>query len=594
MSILRSPDFDKLSASSDVRALTKLLRHNDPTVRSRAAELLGIMTYPERKPRPAASRSDWDRALIGLAAALHDHDAEVRDRAADAIQEIAGHMDGPVGARVIPGLVDAFTGADPKLHFRIASAVLTLAEQPMESSASEALANALAPALSAPERSTRELAARALGRKREYDADPQDSVPAPDPSALDGLLEALEDPDADTAADAAKLLSLLRDRRATEPLARALERPDEACLWAARALGNLGDPRGAITMADGDAFRRLAYVDFARVADVARAESVSARRIAALEFVELCPLLGLDADLIQSVAEAFSELHAERARPGFLTDEIPATDRFRAIEDAIADASVDRLLGSAPPYLADAIRSSWLSESRETGVIRAYGIGNIALQGEDVVRRATDLVLELLTELATDDDFEVRVSAVRALGVCPHERAVGHLIHALQDPEIDVRLIAVQALGNRGVAEAAAELVTMLGDPDVQVRSGAAAALGKLEQAITIDPLIRALRGDEPVVRANAALSLGKLGDRLAVDPLVRALDDADGKVREGAALALGELRDARAVEPLNRALHDPYEVSIVNSVGVFVGSRYPVRDAATQSLAAIGDAQAE
>jgi HEAT repeat protein len=122
-----------------------------------------------------------------------------------------------------------------------------------------------------------------------------------------------------------------------------------------------------------------------------------------------------------------------------------------------------------------------------------------------------------------------------------------------------------------------------LKNQDTQKRVKAAEALQNTVDERAVKPLIDALKDSFWQVRNEAALALGKAGDLRAAQPLVHTMEDTSGYVRWAAAWALGELKVYAAVPRLIAALNDDFE-----NFG-----RFPVRLAAAEALAEIGDEQA-
>ncbi len=87
-------------------------------------------------------------------------------------------------------------------------------------------------------------------------------------------------------------------------------------------------------------------------------------------------------------------------------------------------------------------------------------------------------------------------------------------------------------------------LIEILSDKDPNVRSEAASALGKLAYLPAVPPLILALNDPDGEVRRTAAVSLGKLGDRSALVPLQAALGDELEPVRILAKLAIAKIEN--------------------------------------------------
>jgi HEAT repeat protein len=157
-------------------------------------------------------------------------------------------------------------------------------------------------------------------------------------------------------------------------------------------------------------------------------------------------------------------------------------------------------------------------------------------------------------------DNEVRHYAVAALNrLLEHNRAlqwteeshaaVALLAEAATDEDADLRLSAVKALGKiRGVLPAILPaLCAALGDSDKDVRWAAAAALGDHGDGAhpAVPALCPALADSYLQVRVAAAGSLGKIGPKAmdAIPALTAALDDSG--VHEAARYALSKIRSS-------------------------------------------------
>jgi HEAT repeat protein len=152
-------------------------------------------------------------------------------------------------------------------------------------------------------------------------------------------------------------------------------------------------------------------------------------------------------------------------------------------------------------------------------------------------------------------DNEIRHYAVAALNrVLKHNQwteeshaAVALLIEAATDEDADLRLSAVKALGKiRGVLPAIlSPLCAALGDSDKDIRWAAAAALGDHGDGAhpAVPALCAALADSYLHVRVAAAVSLGKIGPKAvdAIPALTVALDDSG--VHHAARYALSNIR---------------------------------------------------
>jgi len=187
-----------------------------------------------------------------------------------------------------------------------------------------------------------------------------------------------------------------------------------------------------------------------------------------------------------------------------------------------------------------------------------------------------------------EENAEARDGAVRALGAIG-KPAVAPLMGALQDPNPSVRAHAAGALGMTGAPESETAILALLKDQSNLVRSRAARALGKVAGPRSVEPLQIALRDADPEVRRSAAEGLGEAKDPRAAELLMACLKDEDPRVRRAAFDALGELQDRRAVAPAIAALKDPDRLVRLSAAEVL--GRIKDSRAIEPLIEAVGDA---
>ena len=219
-----------------------------------------------------------------------------------------------------------------------------------------------------------------------------------------------------------------------------------------------------------------------------------------------------------------------------------------------------------------------------------------------------------LAQLLADESPVVRQAAIMTAGVFDDEESVAGVIALLNnsDEEPEVRRTAVLVLGRSRHPAASAALEQAVKDPGPEIRRFAVKALANMEVAEEIssstETLCNALSDDLPAIRANAADALGKLADFRAADSLSEALADADAVVRNKAAIALARLGDMRGMSALiaqlneagpgrpeaTEALGNFSDPGAVNAlVGALNDHDPSVRLAAVEALHKIGETQA-
>jgi HEAT repeat protein len=160
----------------------------------------------------------------------------------------------------------------------------------------------------------------------------------------------------------------------------------------------------------------------------------------------------------------------------------------------------------------------------------------VRLEGEEARR----LLLEALNDAGQPRAVVLRINEL--LGVAERDLLVDAHLANLSRPPGDGLLRSVV----RWVRPGARKLDARAHDLDVRKRQNAAESLGELGDERAVGPLLHVLqdRREESEVRAAAGEALGKLGDLGAVEALLRAATDAKEKwsVREQARLALQRL----------------------------------------------------
>lgn len=452
-----------------------------------------------------------------------------------------------------------------------------------------------------------------------------------DRRAVDALVRALADPDANVRYHAIEALGRIGARETATVLAAIAESRDFSVAFAALdALALIGEPSVA---------PRIVPLLDDPLLQVAAAEALG--RLGAEDATApLAALLGRQGTPVASIAGALASLHdrleeqhgegvlvanlasavltpdaarnllaalpraGERERRGIVI--VLGWVRGEGIEEALADAlahlDVRRLAADvlarrgapAIPPLLGALQS----EDEEVRKAAATALGGIGEPG------AVPALIELLA-----DHPEVAVVATGALARIGDPDALEPLLGQLDHPQAAVRQAVVGALNSIGHPDMLDRVRPLLRHRSLRVREGAVKVAGYLGCADCLDELIDlARRDDEPVrraaieqlaqlehpraraavaealnsgssgVRAAAARALSHFDGGDALPLLLAACDDADPWVRYFAARSLGQHRLPSAVPTLVAlSTHDAVP---------------PVRIAAMEALAAIGDAR--
>jgi HEAT repeat protein len=241
--------------------------------------------------------------------------------------------------------------------------------------------------------------------------------------------------------------------------------------------------------------------------------------------------------LIVTVEDVTSRLDRERQLSRLLRDG-SAADRVAAVRK-LAELDTPDGLGPIETALSDedwqvrrtAVRA--LATQRHAHLVDAVvtalrdGHRNFSLLSSALQLLSTTGVdvTEALAGLIKHADADVRIQAALALGSQPRDRAIQPLIDALDDPDVNVRFHAIEAIGHHAHPDGMNRLCDIATSGDFFLAFPAIEALVRINDPI-VAPRFAALLSDE-MLSGAAADALGQIGDEDAVDPLVKALDNA-------------------------------------------------------------------
>jgi HEAT repeat protein len=229
---------------------------------------------------------------------------------------------------------------------------------------------------------------------------------------------------------------------------------------------------------------------------------------------------------------------------------------------------------------AAAAVSGWISalspddekyqEKAATGLFALAAIGTV------------ESAAELARLLENQQGTKLADLVVKAIGRV--EEGLPQLVEALSpyladEASPELRMSAVRALGLTGADEAVESLRAVYGSEtaDRKLREEAILALGRVGNAEAVDELLRIMEEDEENAWA-AGMALRFVDRREAVEPMLEALDGVeDSRVQSGMIQAFGNIEDPRAHEKLNEYLGDAERDS-------------GVRSQSAQSMGKIGD----
>jgi HEAT repeat protein/beta-lactamase regulating signal transducer with metallopeptidase domain len=369
--------------------------------------------------------------------------------------------------------------------------------------------------------------------------------------AINSLIGALNDSDAEVRMSSVQALGQLEDERAVIALSNALRNDSDARVrkMAAWALGNIEDARALPALTH--ALKNDRDVEVRRTAVWALGQIESASAVPALTEA----LRDGDSEVRSMAVWALGQIEDRSAIPALIQvlrgDDVNARRQAAWALGQIEDAS-------AVPALATALRDSD-AEVRSTAV---WALGQIEAESAieplsgllndasaDVRKQAAWAMGQIeaasavpaLSRLVREDrDANVRHTAAWALGQIESANAIPALSAALKDSNVEVRKQAAWALGQIEARPAPAALLEALRDSDAGVRSTAAWALAQIEDPGSASALRAAMRDENPNVRRSVLRALTQIGDEAGYEALAEMLKDPDPEVRKAAAAALG------------------------------------------------------
>jgi HEAT repeat protein len=182
-----------------------------------------------------------------------------------------------------------------------------------------------------------------------------------------------------------------------------------------------------------------------------------------------------------------------------------------------------------------------------------------------------------LTQL-TDQDGQVRETAIKKLGQAKNQTVVSELITLLQDKATRVRRAVAWSSGEIGNITALPNLFNLLEDDDNQVIEATIWALGRLGQQLTeqeqqadiVHALVKALDKHDFLVRWAAVVALRHIKPSYSTQ-LLDLLENEDYLVRRAAVIVLAKTRDAAAVPRLLATLNNndwQLQVAVIEALG--------------------------
>jgi HEAT repeat protein len=156
-------------------------------------------------------------------------------------------------------------------------------------------------------------------------------------------------------------------------------------------------------------------------------------------------------------------------------------------------------------------------------------------------------------------EARVRRAAIEAFAAIGGQAARETVATALADEDRDVQLAAIRALGTLRHAEPLSVLIDSLSDAEIV--AAAASALSEADGERALEVCGRLVTREDPAIASAAVTALGRLGER-AEAGLARALDHASDEVVKLALSELGRAPSPKALARIGQSLeHASWEV---------------------------------
>jgi HEAT repeat protein len=327
----------------------------------------------------------------------------------------------------------------------------------------------------------------------------------------------------------------------------AVSREADAAL---RIYGPPALPRVLARVANGAAELRAAAIG--RLTDLVDAETEESVRLA------------LRAAIADTSAEVASAALASLGQLGSAEDIPPVFAVVAQKRPGCLAAAQGALAALSRRYPEDARLTATVARRDQSSQI-ATSIVIGALKGDVLGSVAEDV--SYLSAALSSADRETRLTAIEAVAEVGSDLGMDAVQFALADEEREIQLSAVRALGRLryrdGRSAGADRLVELVGESnDPELTAVAARALGEAADPrarLSLRPLALS---KSPLVAVAAVETLGKLDDPGRIEPLLEAARHENSEVVKAALFALEGVRDPRALEQLGQALtHEAWDV---------------------------------
>lgn len=170
-----------------------------------------------------------------------------------------------------------------------------------------------------------------------------------------------------------------------------------------------------------------------------------------------------------------------------------------------------------------------------------------------------------------DTNIETRKRTIRGVAEIKTKRFMKPIIELLEDNEDDIRIEAIEALGKIGSREAIEPLLNFLSKDSNDIyreKKAAIEALGKIGRKESIQPLLKILSEDpKEIMREEALKALELINDTSIAPVLLKMLkSDSNDNIRSNSARILGLFGGSIAISALSEALESDPDIHVRSS----------------------------
>ncbi len=209
----------------------------------------------------------------------------------------------------------------------------------------------------------------------------------------------------------------------------------------------------------------------------------------------------------------------------------------------------------------------------------------VKIIGELRMEQATSFLLDFL---ATTDDEEVILQAIRSLGMIGNPDALNTLTDYLYAADRELIVAAVKALGAVGTSAAMERLVERMGT-DNEIDYLVLTTFASVQDQVSLGELNKAIMSPHAHIRTFAKAELTRIGSK-AVPFLIQNLEHSDSDFVIHTLNVLGDIGDDSAVAPIRKLLVNEPENGNVRFAAYEALALLPLRKGAYTLTAGLTD----